>query len=205
MATRGECPGAGSTKAVLVTRESGPKAAPEIAAAKQDPQAESIRHTIDRVVTELRGAADRFQALGWQPGAEQARQIACAWQLRLVEGHERDAWELDVARANAGVDPASAEAFDRLDDLLNKPALGAFPRRETLEDPIAEEIYREHPERLAALVTEMLRFSTDERRAIAVASEFAAELGIPDDVAEAALVAGVRLARGRRQGHHDGR
>jgi hypothetical protein len=82
----------------------------------------------------------------------------------------------------------------------DRVALGAFPRRDTLEAPTATEIYTEDPSRLVAFVVEVRRFCGDELRVVEVAADFASKLGIPDDLAEASIAEGLGIARAARRG-----
>ena len=66
----------------------------------------------------------------------------------------------------------------------NKPALGAFPRRELGPAPDLGEWYRADPTRLYGLVTEIGRFTSDLKLIAASALDTADKFGIPEDVAD---------------------
>jgi hypothetical protein len=76
-----------------------------------------------------------------------------------------------------------------------KPALGAFPRRRSLEDHLPTEWLLEDPQRLAGVVVEMRRFCADEVRVTEAAAELARRLEIDDEVAIEAIAQGISQAR----------
>lgn len=80
--------------------------------------------------------------------------------------------------------------------LPDRPALGAFRTAFPRSADIGE-LYRRDPERaLSAYMAEVARFAGhDEDKVLETAAAFAQRVGIPDQVAEDALVAGLRRLR----------
>lgn len=78
---------------------------------------------------------------------------------------------------------ARAEARARVLDQSDRPALGAFPRREK-EGPSVEEWLRAEPSRLVGVVREMRRFSSDEARVVAAVLALADSAGIEEGLTD---------------------
>jgi hypothetical protein len=85
---------------------------------------------------------------------------------------EQLALELDAATPAAVLE---AHAHELIPDL---PALGAFPRRDTLEAPTVGEWLKENPRRLRGVVLESCRFCQDDRRVVEGALQLAKDVGI---------------------------
>lgn len=81
---------------------------------------------------------------------------------------------------------------------LDRPTIGAFPRRERQAPDIAQ-WYRDDPRRLLAHMREVSRFTQDEDRILEAVAAFAERVGIPDDVAEDVLVEGLAQLRAERR------
>lgn len=85
----------------------------------------------------------------------------------------------------------------------NRPALGAFrgawPRRARLDTPSADEWLKEDPRRLAGVVVEMRRFSSDLPKIVQSVLDLADSLSIEADLADRIVTGALRDAR--RSGH----
>jgi len=89
--------------------------------------------------------------------------------------------------------------------IKDHPALGsfsgAFPCRAKPSAPTADEMLRQDPSRLAAVVTEMARFTSDLRAVAQGAIELADSAGIDEALADRIIVAAVRkLREGKARG-----
>jgi hypothetical protein len=87
----------------------------------------------------------------------------------LVAQTER---ELDEAVPAAVLEAHQAELVE------DRPALGAFPRRDTLNTPTADEWLREDPRRLRGVALEAGRFCCDNRSVAQGVLQLAENLGI---------------------------
>lgn len=86
-----------------------------------------------------------------------------------------------------------------LEELVpDKQALGAFPRRETLEAPTATEWLAEDPRRLAGVVREMSRFTTDRRLVVAAVLDLADAVGIEQGLADRIVCGALKSLKGGR-------
>ena len=157
-----------------MTRESGPKAAPQVTPTDSQVTTDQARAILDRGPS----AVERL----WQ-------EVVGIWQTRNVDPKLRAA----VIHLAQEVDPALAEQIKHeLDEAVpaavleahwrelipDKPALGAFPRQVTTEAPTLDEWLRVDPRRLRGIVLEACRFSRDERRVVEGVLELAHRLGI---------------------------
>ena len=79
----------------------------------------------------------------------------------------------------------------------DRPALGAFPRAH--REPVdLDAWYREDPLRLAAIVVEMRRFTSDLPRIVEAVLDIADRAGVPADVADSVVTDALRPQGGRR-------
>jgi hypothetical protein len=92
----------------------------------------------------------------------------------LVEQLER---ELDEATPAAVLEAHEHELIE------DRPALGAFPRRDTLAAPLLAEWLTEDPTRLRGVVYEVGRFCKDDRRVVETVLALAEQLGIDGHLA----------------------
>jgi hypothetical protein len=162
-----------------VTRESGPKAAPKIPPARtiEANDSSAVLVDLDSLTAE---DLDHLRAI-----------------KRREEQAERDRLDQELAER--------AELRDNWREVIpDRPALGAFPRRDRVVAPTGDELIVDDPHRLANVVVEMLRFTTDEAKVISAAALYAANLGIEDPVAESAIAEGLIRARLARRGRHAG-
>jgi hypothetical protein len=99
----------------------------------------------------------------------------------------------DLLRVAAKVDPDLVPQLKReLDEVVpsavleahqdelipDRPAFGAFPRRDTIEAPTVDEWLKEDPIRLRGVVLEVARFCKDDRRVVESVLALAERLGI---------------------------
>jgi hypothetical protein len=148
-----------------VTREGAPRGALTIGSARED----------QLNLTDLDGLTSRdlFHLADARRQREQAKaERELAELARRAE--ERDNWRTVIA---------------------DRPALGAFPRRDNLEAPTATEWLSEDPSRLAAVVAEMSRFTADEAKVARTSLELAERLGIDENLAVEVVAEGIRQAR----------
>jgi hypothetical protein len=119
----------------------------------------------------------------------------------------------DIMRHVDRLDPDVAapilDALDRLPPAVvleayfetivpNRPTIGAFPRLSTADAPDPGRWIREDPQRLAAVIQEMARF-TDDRRAIAQAAlDLADGVGIEEELADRIVSEALRDLNGGR-------
>jgi hypothetical protein len=128
------------------------------------------------------------------------------WQQRRIDPELRAA----ILRVAAKVAPDSiAQIEHELDEAIpavvlearqaelveNRPTLGAFPRRDTLSAPTADEWLREDPLRLRGVVFEACRFSDNDRQVAEGAVKLADSLGIDLRLAGDIIGAALRDAR----------
>jgi len=97
--------------------------------------------------------------------------------------------EFDVAVPAAVLEAHQHELIE------NRPALGAFPRRDTIEAPTAAEWLTEDPRRLRGVVFEIARFTKDDRLVAESAVKLADTLGIELHLAGDIIAAALRDAR----------
>ena len=95
---------------------------------------------------------------------------------------ESRALEIDVMLESAVPAVVLEQCWREL--IPNKPALGAFPRRDPAPAPDIDEWYRIDPTRLSGLVQEMGRFTTDIKGIAVAVLDSADKFGIPEDQAD---------------------
>ena len=164
------------------------------------------------VVVELRKQAVTLRNIAWGSEAQVLNELVDVLLAQVAPEHERDSFKNWVGAVDRQADPATIRALEAR-RLLDRPTVGyfrtAFPRRPNLNAATADEALREDPSRLAAFFIEATRWRWDkpddeyaaiERRVVELAIEYAANLGIADDIAEAAIADGVKQARAGRRG-----
>jgi hypothetical protein len=80
----------------------------------------------------------------------------------------------------------------------DKPAMGAFPRRDSMEAPTVEEWLREDPRRLRGVTLEIARFSSDDRVVAEAVLSLAEAVGIDQRLAIDVTAHALRDARQHR-------
>ncbi len=167
---------------------------------------DQARALLDGIAADLGASVDQ---LGRRGDLDQARAVLdgppgpleALWaKIDALAKHRKIQPELrrDILRVAEKVDPALAERLeDELDEAVpaavleahahelieDRPSLGAFPRRDTLEAPTVAEWLREDPRRLRGVVFEMARFCRDNRRVAEGALSLAEALGIDGHLA----------------------
>ena len=97
-------------------------------------------------------------------------------------------------------DPETGAAFDRL-VYAPRPALGAFPRRDTPDAPSVDQWLRDDPRRLAGVIVEAARFTDDLKCIVVGVTNLADRVGIDEEEADKIIAAAIRLLqRGTRAG-----
>jgi len=157
----------------------------------------------------------RLREAGFELEAAELGHLRAAQRLRCEEDYVHDRYRRDVERCRVNADDSTMEALEALSDgtppvsiedrdflrahlreiVPDRLALGAFPRRDDRNAPIADEWFREDPSRLARVVTEMRRFTADERRVAEAGAALARELGLEEEAAVEAIATGLRAAR----------
>lgn len=89
-------------------------------------------------------------------------------------------------------------------DVLFGPTIGAFPRRTTADVPEPVEWIRRDPARLAHVVAEMARFTSDLKRVAVEVLRLADGLGIPEETADT-IVTGALSALAKQGARRDHR
>ena len=162
-----------------MTRESAPKGAP---------QNDTVSTTCEDFTSDL----DQARALLAAPADVLARLFE---KVEALHRHRRIDRELrrDILRVAGRIDPALVEQLKlELDEatpaavleahqaelIPDRPALGAFPRRDTLEAPTVDKWLREDPRRLGGVVHEVARFCRDDRRVVESVLALAESLGL---------------------------
>ena len=153
---------------------------------------------IDQARTILDGPPGPLEAL-WAKINELAehRKIQPEVRRDILRVAEKVAPEL-VAQLKHEMDEAvpSAVLEAHQDELVpDRPTLGAFPRRDTLDAPTVEDWLREDPRRLRGVVFETARFSADDQRVVESVLGLAHSLGI--DLKLAADIVGHALRDAR--------
>ncbi|MHB1845328.1 MAG: hypothetical protein ACYCWW_10910 [Deltaproteobacteria bacterium] len=182
-----------------MTREAGPKARLQIPAPQPDPpkfNAWELSQLSADDLARLWDAARRVhQARSVDP------ELRAALLGRLDELEDRDLAERVRAELDEAAPAAVLEAHWP-EIVPNRPALGtfagAFPRRNRVVVPTASEWIADDPERLAGVVAEMARFSSDWRAIADATAKLADQAGIAEDVADAVIVQALRAAREAR-------
>jgi hypothetical protein len=128
------------------------------------------------------------------------------WRHRQIDPELRR----DILRVAAKVGPdLVAQLEDELDEVVpaavleahahelipNRAALGAFPRRDSIEAPTASEWLTEDPLRLRNVTLEIARFSKDDRLVAESVLGLAELLGIDPDLAVDVVTHGLIDAR----------
>jgi hypothetical protein len=111
-------------------------------------------------------------------------------------GYVRDAAKADCDRISANADEATMAALSDPALPTDRPVIGAFPMRTTVDSPTAAEWIREDPRRLAAVVMEMLRFTADVVKVARTSLELAERLGIDENLAVEVVAEGIRHSHG---------
>ena len=110
--------------------------------------------------------------------------------------HQKRLQEQRAADRRAEEIAARAERRDHWRETIpDRPTIGAFPRRQRIEDPLPDEWIKEAPRRLAGIVGEMRRFCADEGRVAEVVAGIARRLEIDEELAIEAIAEGIRQSR----------
>ena len=167
-----------------MTRESAPKGAP---------QNDSVSTTNGEFTSDL----DQARLLLAAPADVLARLFE---KVEALHRHRRINPELrrNIVRVAEKVAPALVEQLKlELDEatpaavleahqtelIPDRPALGAFPRRDTLDAPLISEWLTEDPTRFRGVVYEVGRFCKDDRRVVESVLALAEQLGIDGHLA----------------------
>jgi hypothetical protein len=174
--------------------------------------------TADVIADQLGEVVDR---LGTSAGLDQARAVLDAppevlerlWQtVSALAAHRKVDPELrrDLLRVAAKVAPNLVPQIKKeLDEavpsavleahqdqlVLDRPSLGAFPRRDTLEAPTVDEWLKEDPRRLRGVVLEVARFCGDDRLVVESVLGLAETLGVDGHLAADIIGYALRDAR----------
>jgi hypothetical protein len=158
---------------------------------------------VREVLDDLWAKAETLRQVDWISEAQVLAEIASLFSAQLRAGSERDSFRRWVEAVEANADPATLAALYERRLVIDRPALGAFPRRNGAEAYTVAGWYRQKPGRLAGFVVEASRFGLDERLVLEKVAEYAASLEIADHVAEAAIAEGLRQVRTTRAGGKD--
>jgi hypothetical protein len=189
-----------------LTSEAEPAVArSHVSSGESTSSSESFHFDDDEVIVrealaDLRSRAAKLRQVGWSGEADVLAEIVSLFSAQLAPGSERDSYRRWLEAVEANADPETVAALYERRLVVDRPAIGAFPRRNEAETYTAAEWFRQKPSRLAGFVVEASRFSSDERLVIGQVAEYAASLGIADDIAEAAITEGLRRQRMTRPG-----